>query len=151
MAIKIQKNPIEILLVEDNPGDVRLTVEAIKELKLLINLSIVEDGEKALDYLYKRKNYENVKSPNLILLDLNMPRKDGREVLAEVKANSVLGSIPIIVLTTSTAYDDIFNSYALQANCYITKPVEMGKFMEVINCIGIFWGDIVKLPPSHNN
>jgi two-component system response regulator len=148
---KVEKiKPIEILLVEDNQGDVRLTKEAFKEVGFKIKLNVVRDGIEAIDYLHKKKNFTDKSRPNLILLDLNMPKKDGREVLKEVKADKSLKLIPIVVLTTSNSRDDIMDAYAHHANCYITKPVDMLKFIETIKKIGDFWFNHVKFPPRGN-
>jgi two-component system, chemotaxis family, response regulator Rcp1 len=139
---------IHLLLVDDNLGDVRLTQETLKESQLSHNLEmdVVADGEEALKYLYKQGKYVNAHTPELILLDLNLPRKDGREVLAEIKQNPRLRQIPVIVLTTSDAYTDIFRSYDLHANCFITKPVDISQFIEVFRSIEQFWFNVVKLP-----
>ena len=138
--------PVEILLVEDNPGDVRLTQEAFKENKLLNHLSVVWDGEEAMAFLRQEGEYANAERPDLILLDLNLPKKDGREVLAEVKADEDLRRIPVVVLTTSSAEQDILKSYNLHANCYITKPVDLDQFIKIVKTIEDFWLTIVKLP-----
>jgi len=138
--------PIEILLVEDNPGDVELTKEALKESKMQNNLSIVENGEEATEFLFKRGKYKDTLTPDLILLDLNLPKKDGREVLAEIKADPVLRRIPVVVLTTSEAEQDIIKAYDHHANCYIKKPVDFNKFITVVQKIEDFWFSIVKLP-----
>lgn len=143
---RIEATPIEILLVEDSAADVRLTIEALKEAKMANRLTVVDDGVKAMDFLYKRGGHAGAPRPDLILLDLNLPRKDGREVLAEIKANSDLRRIPIVVLTTSSAEEDILNAYDLHANCYITKPVDFRQFMVVVKAIEDFWLTIVKLP-----
>jgi CheY-like chemotaxis protein len=140
--------PIEILLVEDSPSDTALTVEAIKAGKVVNTLNSVEDGVEALAYLRRRGKYKNAAKPDLIMLDLNLPRKDGWEVLAEIKSDPVLKIIPIIVLTTSRSDQDILRSYELNANCYITKPVDFNHFIEVIKCIKNFWLTIVTLPPK---
>ncbi len=140
--------PVEILLVEDNPGDVRLTVEAFIESKILNNLHVVEDGIEALAYLRKEGKYKKEPHPDLILLDLNLPKKDGREVLEQIKKEGPLKKIPIVILTTSSAEEDIIKSYELYANCYITKPVDIDQFMKVVKAIGNFWFSIVKLPPD---
>ncbi len=137
---------IEILLVEDSPGDARLTAEALKEGKILNHLSLVRDGVEALNFLYRRGSYAKAVQPDVILLDLNLPKKDGREVLAEIKADSDLKRIPVVILTTSKAEEDILRSYDLHANCYITKPVDLEQFMTVVKCIEEFWLTIVKLP-----
>jgi CheY-like chemotaxis protein len=139
-------NPINILIVEDNPGDVRLIIEALREFKVANRLHSVEDGEEATDYLYKRGRFTAVPRPDLILLDLNLPRKDGREVLAEIKADADLCNIPVVILTSSQAEQDILKSYNLHANCYITKPVDLDQFMAVIKSIEEFWLTVVKLP-----
>lgn len=137
---------VEILLVEDNPGDVRLTVEALKEGKVHNNLSVVADGVEALAFLRRGRKYADAPRPDLILLDLNLPKKDGREVLAEIKADENLKRIPVIVLTTSQAEEDIFKAYDLNGNCYIVKPVDLEQFMKVVKSIEGFWLTIVKLP-----
>lgn len=139
---------IQVLLVEDNPGDVRLTKEALKEGKLLNQLTVVGDGVEALSFLRKEGIYADALQPELILLDLNLPKKDGREVLAEIKADPNLRRIPVVVLTTSSAEEDILKIYDLHANCYITKPVDLEQFMGVVKSIEDFWVSVVKLP-SH--
>lgn len=140
--------PVEILLVEDSPGDVRLTIEALKEAKVKNNLNVAKDGVEALDYLLQRNQYKNASRPDLILLDLNLPRKDGRELLAEIKENTNLKRIPIVILTTSNNESDILKTYDLHANCYITKPVDFEQFYTVIKSIEEFWMTIVKLPKT---
>jgi chemotaxis family two-component system response regulator Rcp1 len=140
--------PIEILLVEDNAGDVRLTKEALKEGRVLNHLNAVEDGVEALAYLRKEGVYADRPRPDLILLDLNLPRKDGREVLAEIKQDPTLRRIPVVILTTSSAEEDILRSYGLYANCYITKPVGLDEFISVIKSIQDFWFTVVVLPPN---
>lgn len=140
--------PIEILLIEDNPGDVRLTKEAFKESKILNNLRVVEDGLKALAFLRQQGDYTSASRPDLILLDLNMPKMDGRQVLAEIKKDPKLKNIPVIILTTSKAEQDILKSYDLHANCYIVKPVDLWQFNTVVQTIKDFWLSIVKLPRS---
>jgi chemotaxis family two-component system response regulator Rcp1 len=139
---------IQVLLVEDNPGDVRLTKEALKEGKLLNQLTVVGDGVEALSFLRKEGIYADALQPELILLDLNLPKKDGREVLAEIKADPNLRRIPVVVLTTSSSEEDILKIYDLHANCYITKPVDLEQFMGVVKSIEDFWVSVVKLP-SH--
>lgn len=139
---------IEILLVEDNPGDVRLTQEALKDNKFRNNLSVVEDGEEALAFLKKEGKYVDVSRPDLILLDLNLPKKDGREVLAEIKADEHLKRIPVVVLTTSKAEEDILRAYDLNANCYITKPVDFEQFIKVVKSIEDFCLAMVKVTPE---
>ncbi len=138
--------PIEILLVEDNAGDARLTVEILKDAKVRNNLSRVADGVEALEYLRREGRYSQAPRPDLILLDLNLPRKDGREVLAEIKADDNLRRIPVVVLTTSDAEEDILRAYNLNANCYVTKPVDLDQFLRVVKTIKEFWLTIVKLP-----
>jgi two-component system response regulator len=138
--------PIEILLVEDNPGDVRLTQEAFKDNKIRNNLHVVTDGMKAMDFLYQKGDYADAPRPDLILLDLNLPKKDGREVLEEIKNDEVLKRLPVVILTTSQAEADIFKTYDLYANCYVNKPVDFNQFIEVVRSIEEFWLTIVKLP-----
>ena len=140
--------PIEILLVEDNPGDVRLTEEALKEGKVNNNLCVVNDGLEALAFLRREGQFAEAVRPDLILLDLNLPKMDGRELLAEVKADENLKRIPVVVLTTSKAEEDIIKTYNLHANCYITKPVDLDQFIDVVNSIENFWMTIVILPPN---
>lgn len=141
------EKPIHILLVEDNPGDMRLTVEALKEGKVRNEMSWAKDGVEALDFLFRRGAFANADAPDLILLDLNLPKKNGREVLEEIKNDPKLKSIPVVVLTTSRAEEDILRSYELHANCYIIKPVDLDKFMAVIKAIDHFWLSIVTRPP----
>ncbi|MCL6465965.1 MAG: response regulator [candidate division WOR-3 bacterium] len=138
--------PVEILLVEDNPGDVRLTQEALREAKVRNNLHVVSDGEEALKFLYRRDGYSDAPRPDIILLDLNLPKKNGQEVLAEIKADPGLRRIPVVILTTSKADEDILKSYDLHANCYVTKPVDFEQFIRVIQSIQEFWLTVVKLP-----
>ncbi|HEY5548316.1 MAG TPA: response regulator [Coriobacteriia bacterium] len=138
--------PIEILLVEDNPGDVRLTQEVLKEGRIANILNVVMDGVEALRYLRREGDYANVPDTDLILLDLNLPKMDGREVLAVIKADPVLARIPVVVLTTSGAEADILSAYSLHANCYITKPVSLDRFVEVVRSIEDFWLSLVRLP-----
>lgn len=140
--------PIEILLVEDNPGDVRLTIEAFKEGKVRNNLSVARDGVEALSFLRKEGAQAQATRPDLILLDLNLPRKDGRELLAEIKADESLKRIPIVILTTSHAEEDVLRTYDLHANCYITKPVDFEQFISVVQSIDDFWLTVVRLPPE---
>lgn len=141
-------NPIELLLVEDSAADVRLTREALKEEKIQNNLSVVNDGVEALAFLRRQGKYANATRPDLILLDLNLPRKDGREVLAEIKRDEGLKCIPVVVLTVSDAEGDILKSYNLHANCYIKKPIDLIQFSKVVKSIQDFWLTIVKLPPQ---
>lgn len=137
---------IEILLVEDNPADVRLTKEIFKEAKISNNLNVVENGLEALDYLRKSSKYKSSTRPDIIVLDLNMPKMDGREFLAKVKFDENFKRIPVIVLTTSESEEDILKTYDLLANCYITKPVDLDEFIKVVRFIEEFWLNIVKLP-----
>lgn len=148
MSNEMRRQPIEILMVEDNPGDVRLTEEALKENKVHNNLHVVEDGEDAMAFLRQEGEFAGAPRPDLILLDLNLPRKDGREVLEEIKADRVLKRIPVVILTTSSADEDIVRSYELHANCYITKPVDLDQFITVVKSIEGFWFQIVRLPPD---
>jgi two-component system, chemotaxis family, response regulator Rcp1 len=143
-----QSRPVEILLVEDNPGDVRLTREALKEGKVRNNLYVAPDGVEALRFLKREGEHADAVRPDLILLDLNLPRKDGREVLEEIKQDAVLRSIPVVILTSSQAEQDICRAYALHANCYVTKPVDLDQFITVVKSIETFWFTIVKLPPE---
>ena len=140
--------PVEILLVEDNPGDVDLTRETLQDSKLLNHMNVVGNGVEAMAYLRRQGKYAEATRPDLILLDLNLPKKDGREVLAEVKADDQLRRIPVVVLTTSSAEQDILQTYDLHANCYITKPVNLDQFSAVVRAIEEFWFTIVKLPPG---
>jgi chemotaxis family two-component system response regulator Rcp1 len=140
--------PIEILLVEDNPGDVRLTCEALREAKVANQLHVVEDGVEAMSFLRRESRYAGVPRPDLILLDLNLPRKDGREVLAEIKQDADLKRIPVVVLTSSAAEQDVLQAYSLHANCYITKPVDLDQFLRIVRSIEDFWLVVVKLPPA---
>jgi CheY-like chemotaxis protein len=142
---------MNILLVEDNPGDVRLTQEALKESNLnhRLQLKVVPDGEEALLYLSREGKYLHEETPDIIFLDLNLPRKDGREVLEEIKQSPKWKMIPVVILTTSEAEQDILKSYELHANCYITKPVDINQFIEVVKSIENFWFHVVKLPLSN--
>jgi len=138
--------PIEILLVEDNPGDVRLTIEALKEAKVNNHLTVARDGEEALAYLQGQDGQTQHRRPDLILLDLNMPKTDGREVLAHIKRDIDLRQIPVVILTSSAAEQDILDTYDLHANCYITKPLDLDQFISVVHSIEQFWLTVVKLP-----
>jgi CheY-like chemotaxis protein len=138
--------PIEILLVEDSPSDTELTIEALAGAKVANRLSTVEDGVQAMEFLRRKGAYAQAPRPDLILLDLNLPRKDGREVLAEIRADEKLTTIPVVVLTTSQAEKDVLHAYALHANCYITKPVDFKQFLGVVSAIEGFWLTVVKLP-----
>jgi two-component system, chemotaxis family, response regulator Rcp1 len=139
---------IEVLLVEDNPGDVRLTIEAMKEGKVTNHISVAYDGIEAMEFLRREGRFTDSPRPDLILLDLNMPRKDGRQVLAEIKENPDLKSIPVVILTTSEAEQDIVKTYELHANCYVTKPVDLEQFVKIARLIEDFWFSVVKLPPN---
>jgi CheY-like chemotaxis protein len=140
---------IEILLVEDNPGDVRLTQEALKENKIRNNLHVAKDGVEAMQFLRKINGHKDAPRPDLILLDLNLPKKDGREVLTEIKTDEKLRSIPVVILTTSEAEDDVAKAYQHYANCYIRKPIDLNRFIEVVKIIENFWLSIVELPPNN--
>ncbi|MCF8098671.1 MAG: response regulator [Desulfarculaceae bacterium] len=140
--------PVKILLVEDNPGDARLAQEALKDAKMANDFFWVDDGVKALEFLQHQGEYADSPRPDVVLLDLNLPRMDGREVLAAIKADDGLKSIPVVVLTISDAEEDILKSYDLHANCYITKPLALDRFMDVVKQIEEFWLTIVKLPPK---
>jgi two-component system, chemotaxis family, response regulator Rcp1 len=148
MARSAVGRPVEILLVEDNPGDVRLTREALREGKVRNNLAVAADGVEAIAYLRREGEHADAVRPDLILLDLNLPRKDGREVLEEIKADPSLRHIPVVVLTSSQAEEDIVRAYDLHANCYVTKPVDLDQFIRVVEAIEDFWFTIVKLPPE---
>jgi two-component system, chemotaxis family, response regulator Rcp1 len=148
MNTSFSGEPIEILLVEDNPGDVDLAREALESSKMRNALQVVNDGEEAMAYLLQKGGYAKAARPDLILLDLNLPKKDGREVLAEIKAHKDLKRIPVVILTTSKAEEDILKSYNLHANCYITKPIDLNQFIKVVKAIEDFWFTIVKLPPN---
>lgn len=139
---------INILLVEDNPADAELTRLAMEDIKMINSLHVVNDGIQALDFLCRRGAFEKAPRPDLILLDLNLPRKDGREVLAEIKVDEKLKTIPIVILTSSSAEEDILRTYKLHANAYITKPVDLDQFVRVVRSIEEFWIAIVKLPPK---
>jgi CheY-like chemotaxis protein len=140
--------PIQILLVEDSPSDTELTIEALREAKMRNHLSVVEDGVQALEYLRRQGRHALAPRPDLIMLDLNLPRKDGREVLAEIKADEDLKAIPVVVLTTSRAEQDVLRAYNLHANCYISKPVDFDQFLQVVRSIESFWLFVVTLPPN---
>ncbi|NWF54319.1 MAG: response regulator [Syntrophaceae bacterium] len=140
--------PIQILLAEDNPDDIELTVEALKDSRVRNRLIVVKDGEEAISYLQAKGKYQNAIRPDLILLDLNMPKKNGRDVLREIKNDPKLKRIPVVILTTSQAEDDIAHTYDLHANCYITKPLDFNQFLRVVKSIEDFWLTVVKLPPQ---
>ena len=137
---------VNILLVEDNPGDIRLTTEALRQNKLANRLYIVKDGVEALEFLFRRGQYTEAPIPDIILLDLNLPKKSGKQVLAEIKQDPELRMVPVVILTTSDSDRDILESYQLQVNCYITKPLNFAKFTEVVRAVEQFWFRIVKLP-----
>lgn len=139
---------VEILLIEDNPGDRTLAIEALRDSKINNHLHIAVDGEEAMNFLNKKGNYKNFETPDIIFLDLNLPKKDGREILAEIKNDPKLKSIPVVVLTTSSAEEDIIRSYDLHANCFISKPLDFNQFVKVVKSIEDFWLTIVKLPPK---
>ena len=138
--------PIEILLVEDSPGDVRLTREAFKDARVLVNLQVAGDGEEAMAFLKRQGKYSSKPRPDIILLDLTLPKKDGRAVLAEIKEDPKLQTIPVVILTTSASEADVLKSYSLHANCYITKPVDLDGFLKVVKSIDGFWLSVVRLP-----
>jgi len=137
---------VDILLVEDNEGDARLAMEAMRDSKIRNKMHHVSDGEEAMAFLHKEGKYTNVSRPDLVLLDLNLPKKDGRQVLAEIKEDDELKRIPVVILTVSSAEEDILKTYNLHANCYITKPIDLSQFMKVVHSIEDFWLTIVKLP-----
>jgi len=149
------KNPdvklIDILVVEDNAGDARLIREVLNNDKVFASLHMTKDGVEAMDFLRNKGKYRNSPKPDLIILDLNLPRKDGREVLAEIKNDDKLKHIPIVIMTISQAEEDILKSYNLHANCYITKPIDLNQFIKVVKSIEDFWFSIVKLPPKNNS
>lgn len=142
--------PIDILIVDDNRADIRLVEEIFKKGKMIVSLHSILDGMEAMEYLRKEGKHKDVHRPDLILLDLNMPRKDGREVLEEIKSDDKLQTIPVIVMTVSKAEEDILRSYKLHANAYIVKPIELNQFIDVVSSIEDFWLTIVKLPPNSN-
>lgn len=146
MAPGTKVEAVEILLVEDNPVDVMLTKEAFDAGRVCNNLHVTEDGEEAMDFLYKRGKYTSAPSPDIVLLDLNLPKKDGREVLSEIKGHPSLKHIPVVILTTSEDPEDIWKSYDLQANCFITKPVDLEQFTKALECLGEFWFTLVRFP-----
>ena len=148
METRLMGRPVEFLLAEDNPGDVRLTKEALRESKISNNLNVVPDGVEAMAFLRREGKYFEAPRPDVILLDLNLPKKDGREVLAEVKADPNLRLIPVVIITSSEAEQDVLKTYELHANCYVTKPVDLEQFIKVIQSIETFWLTIVTLPSS---
>jgi CheY-like chemotaxis protein len=147
----IEGRPVEILLVEDSPSDAELAIEALKEAKVRNHLSLVEDGVQALEFLRRQGKHAEAPWPDLIMLDLDLPRKDGREVLAEIKSDDRLKTIPVVVLTTSRAEQDVLQAYKHHANCYITKPVDFDQFLNVVRSIESFWLMLVTLPPGARN
>ncbi|MBI5324935.1 MAG: response regulator [Ignavibacteriae bacterium] len=151
MAHKATIRPVEILLVEDNPGDARLAIEAMKDSKIKNNLIWIRDGIETMQYLRKEMNYSEAQRPDLILLDLNMPRKNGIEILTEIKWDDELKRIPVVILTVSKAEEDIIKTYNRHANCYVTKPLDLEQFIHVVKSIEDFWFTIVKLPPQGKN
>ncbi|MCX7627879.1 MAG: response regulator [Methylophilaceae bacterium] len=150
MEIELGK-PVEFLLAEDNPGDVRLTKEALRDSKVHNNLNVVSDGVEALAFLRREGKYASAPRPDVVLLDLNLPKKDGREVLAEIKSDPSLKRIPVVIITSSEAEQDILRTYDLHANCYVTKPVDLDQFIKVIQSIENFWLTIVKLPSTSDD
>ena len=148
MTMLNENRPVEILLVEDNPGDERLTREALKEGKVYSNLHWVKDGVDAMEFLRRQGKHASAPRPDIILLDLNLPKKDGREVLQDIKNDPELKRIPVVVLTTSKAEEDVLRTYNLHANCYVTKPVDLEKFIVVVKSIDVFWLTVVTLPPT---
>jgi len=151
MIDKERIKPVEILLVEDSPGDIGLTKEGLKESKLYNRLHVVTDGEEAISFLHEKGKYADVPYPDLILLDLNLPKKDGREVLAEIKTDERLRKIPVVIMTISKAEEDVCKAYGLHANCYIVKPIDLNQFVSVVKTIENFWFTIVKLPSIEND
>lgn len=143
-----RREPIEILLVEDSAADIRLTTEALRRAKVANHLHVVRDGEAAMSFLQRQPPYESARRPDLLLLDLNLPRKDGREVLAEIKRDASLRTIPVVVLTTSSEEEDVLRAYELHANSYVTKPVDFGQFLKVVSAIEDFWLEVVRLPET---
>jgi len=148
--MEIQASRFEILLVEDNPGDVLLTQEAFREGRLAHRLWIAGDGEEALDFLRKLGKFSNAPRPDLILLDLNLPKRDGRQVLEDLKSDPALRQIPVVVLTTSEAEQDVWSAYKHHANCYLTKPIQMDDFLRKMRCVETFWLTVVRLPHEHH-
>jgi CheY-like chemotaxis protein len=147
----VAAKPIEILLVEDNPGDSRLAQEALKDSKIRNTIHVAADGVEAMMFLNRKGEWKKAPRPDLILLDLNLPRMDGREVLAAIKSDDDLKRIPVVILTTSKDEEDVLRSYNLHANCYITKPIDLQQFMKVVRSVEDFWLTIVKLPPNERS
>ena len=150
MQAKMPPKPANILLIEDNPGDVRLTIEALRESNIQTNLTVIYDGEEALSYLHREGKYSSSETPDFILLDLNLPRKNGNEVLSEIKNDPDLKRIPVVILSTSSSDEDIVKTYEGYANCYISKPADFGNFIDVVKSIENFWLNTVNLPPKAN-
>ena len=150
MIEKMTLKPIDILIIEDNGGDLRLIREVLDESKISNQIFAVRDGEEALDFLFRRGKYSNAISPDLIILDLNLPKIDGREVLAEIKVDPELKKIPVVVMTMSQSDEDILKVYSLHANCFVTKPIDLDQFIKVVKSIEDFWLTIVKLPPKNS-
>jgi len=148
MNNQMRAKPVQMLLVEDNPGDIRLTKETLRDAKIIVDLHVVEDGVEALAFLRQEGKYASVPCPDLVLLDLNLPKKDGREVLAEIKQDPNLRRIPVVVLTISSAEEDILKSYNLYANAYVNKPLNLEQFAKITKAIEDFWFTVVKLPPN---
>lgn len=148
ISLRMHGHPVEILLVEDSPGDVQLTIEALRDAKVSTNLHVASDGEEALAFLHHAPGFEDVPRPDLILLDLNLPRKSGHEVLTEIKSDRALRLIPVVILSTSDADEDVLAAYDQNANCYVTKPVDIDQFWEVVRSIDQFWLSFAKLPSS---
>lgn len=146
MRVGTEASIVEVLLIEDNPGDIRLTKEALKEGRVLTNLHVVEDGQKAMTFLRRQAEYKAAPTPDLIIMDLHLPGKNGQTLLKEIKADRKLRRIPIVVLTTSEAKDDILQAYESQASCYVTKPIDLDKYLNIVRSIEDFWFKIVKLP-----
>jgi CheY-like chemotaxis protein len=148
MKLDKEFNAIKVLIVEDSKADLRLTMEALKDCKLMLDIEAVKDGVEAMDFLRKKGEYKNSSKPDLILLDLNLPRKDGKKVLEEIKSDAHLKRIPVVILTVSSDEQDIIETYDLHANCFITKPVDLNQFIQVVKSIESFWFTIVNLPPN---
>jgi len=148
MNMEEMGRPVQMLLVEDNPGDVRLTKETLRDSKIMVNLHVVGDGMEAMAFLRKESKYANAPRPDIVLLDLNLPKKDGREVLAEIKQDPDLKRIPVVILTISNGQEDILKSYNLHANAYVTKPLNLEQFAKIVKAIEDFWLTVVKLPPN---
>jgi two-component system response regulator len=148
ISLRMHGRPVEILLVEDSPGDVQLTIEPLRDAKVSTHLHVANDGEEALAFLRHDEGFEGVPRPDLVLLDLNLPRKSGHEVLEEIKSDPDLRRIPVVILSTSDAEDDVLAAYDRSANCYVTKPVDLDRFWEVVRSIDQFWLSFVKLPTA---